>query len=84
MTLLQRIKKHKIKDYDLIHITAGVITALTPDTTLKVLLFLAFVLYEISEFYQIKDKLFRDILFYAIGLYITSMIIIITEVIYLW
>jgi len=55
----------------IIYFLAGVLTAYTSfyNTILSILMFIAFMLYELDEDWHIRDQAYRDILVYAIGLY---------------
>jgi hypothetical protein len=54
-----------------IHFFAGVLTAYTSfyNIVLSILMFIAFMLYELDEDWHIRDQAYKDILVYAIGLY---------------
>ena len=65
------------------HIVAGTLTALASfiNPALSILLFITFLVYELDETWHISDESYRDILEYAIGLYITTTIIIALKII---
>ncbi len=63
----------------LTHIISGLITSLTTqiNPALATLLFIIFIIYELDEDWHIRDKAYRDLLEYGIGLYIGALAILI-------
>jgi len=60
----------------IIYFLAGVLTAYTSfyNTILSILMFIAFMLYELDEDLHIRDQAYRDILVYAFGLYMYAFV----------
>lgn len=61
------------------HALAGFLTPLFiyVHPVLTVLAFLAFMIYELEEWIQIRDKAYRDIAQYSAGFYLSSVILLI-------
>jgi len=60
------------------HFLAGFVTTLTIiylSPVVGTLMFIVFLIYELDEDWHISDKAFIDILFYAIGLYVAAVIL---------
>ena len=62
------------------HVLAGLVTPwfIYVHPALAVLAFLIYVVYQIQEWVQIRDKAFRDLQQYAVGLYISATIMLLT------
>lgn len=60
------------------HLLAGLLTAHTSfhNPLLSVLMFIVFLIYELDEDWHIKDRAYRDILQYAVGLYLYAIMYI--------
>lgn len=58
------------------HFLAGLLTAHTSfyNPLLSVLMFIIFLIYELDEDWHIKDRAYRDILQYAVGLYLYAVV----------
>jgi len=62
---------------------AGFSTALVSmlNSILPILLFVVFIIYELDEDWHLSDEAYRDILEYALGLYIASILLLIQKLI---
>jgi hypothetical protein len=60
----------------IIHFLAGVLTAYTSfyNIALSILMFIVFVIYELDEDWHIRDQAYKDILVYALGLYMYAFV----------
>ncbi len=65
--------------YSICHICAGVLTILSSYVcwALPPSLLIGFVIYEISEDYHINDGAFKDVLEYCIGLYGSTILLLV-------
>ena len=59
------------------HFFAGVITILSTlvNPTISVILFLTFIVYEVTEDWRLNDKSFRDIREFGYGAFLTAVIL---------
>lgn len=67
---------------DLVHYLAGLLTGLTAfiNSLLAILTFISFLVYELDEDWHIRDKAYRDIKIYALGLYTVAIYKIIKNI----
>jgi len=63
-----------VRPWDVIHFVGGLLTGLAAafNPVLAVLMFTAFIVYEINEDWHLRDQAFKDIRAYAAGLYMVA------------
>jgi len=65
--------------WDVVHFIGGVITGLaaTKAPVLGLIMAIVFLVYELNEDWYIKDKAYRDIRAYLVGLFITAILLLV-------
>ncbi len=60
------------------HFVAGVLTALCAVSypLLSAFMFIIFIVYEVNEDWHLSDSAYRDILVYAVGIYVAAVILL--------